>query len=55
VETLRIALLYGRAFDPRDRADTPRVAVINETMALQYFSTVNPLGRRFRLESNPNS
>ena len=34
----------GRAFDERDRADTPRVAVISETMAREYFGS----GRRRR-------
>jgi predicted permease len=55
LETLRIPLLYGRAFDTRDRAETPRVAVVNETMARQYFGTVNALGHRFRLETDPSS
>ena len=36
-DTLRIPILFGRALDERDRADTPRVAVISETMARQYF------------------
>ncbi len=54
-ETLRIPLLYGRTFDARDRADTPRVAVISETMARKYFGAVNASGRRFRLQSDPNS
>src|SRR4030095_15814430 len=52
LETLRSPLLYGRAFDARDRADTPRVAVISETMARTYFGAVNAVGRRFRLESD---
>ena len=55
LETLRIPVLFGRAFDARDRADTPRVAIVNETMARRYFGTVNAVGRRFRLESNAAS
>jgi predicted permease len=54
-ETLRIPLLYGRVFDARDRADTPRVAVITERMARQYFGAVNAVGRRFRLANDSNS
>jgi hypothetical protein len=47
---MRIPLLYGRAIDDRDRPETPKVAVISETMARQYFGAVNAVGRRFRLE-----
>jgi predicted permease len=54
-ETLRIPLLYGRAFDARDRADTPRVAVITERMARQYFGAANAVGRRFRSANDPAS
>jgi predicted permease len=54
-ETLRIPLLFGRGFDARDRADTPRVAVISERMARQYFGVANAVGRRFRRESDPSS
>ena len=54
-ETLRIPLLYGRGFDVRDRVETPRVAVITERMAREYFGTVNAVGRRFRREIDPNS
>ena len=54
-ETLRIPLLYGRVFDARDRADTPRVAVITDRMARQYFGAVDAVGRRFRLQNDPNS
>ena len=54
-DTLRIPLLYGRVFDARDRADSPRVAVITETMARKHFSVVDAVGRRFRLQRDPNS
>jgi predicted permease len=54
-DTLRISLLYGRVFDARDRVDSPRVAVITEAMARKYFGGVDAVGRRFRLQSDPNS
>jgi ABC-type antimicrobial peptide transport system permease subunit len=54
-ETLRIPILYGRAIDERDRRDTPRVAVINESMARTYFGMADAVGRRFRLEQDANA
>jgi putative ABC transport system permease protein len=54
-DTLRIPLLYGRTFNARDRADTPRVAVITDRMAREYFGEVNAVGRRFRLANEPTS
>jgi predicted permease len=53
-DALRIRLLSGRVFDTRDRPDTPRVAVVSDRMARQYFGTANAVGRRFRPESDPN-
>src|SRR4029434_7579370 len=44
-----------RVFDARDRADTPRVAVITDRMARQYFGEINAVGRRFRSANDPNS
>ena len=52
-ETLRIPIVSGRVFDARDGVDTPRVAVITETMARRYFGSVNAVGRRFRLAHDP--
>ncbi|HTK28649.1 MAG TPA: ADOP family duplicated permease [Vicinamibacterales bacterium] len=54
-DTLRIPLLYGRAFDGRDRAGTQRVAVVTERMARQYFGAVDAVGRRFRPADDPDA
>ena len=45
--TMGIPLLEGRVFGPQDTATSPKVAVINETMARNYFPGVSPIGRRF--------
>jgi ABC-type antimicrobial peptide transport system permease subunit len=50
LETLGTALLLGRDFTARDTQNTPKVALINETMAKYYFQGANPLGRRVTLE-----
>jgi macrolide transport system ATP-binding/permease protein len=47
-----VALVSGRAFDDRDAANAPPVAVINETLARQLWPDTHPLGRRMRLGSN---
>jgi len=51
-ETLRIPLLLGRAFSDADGENSPRVAIINETMAKQFWPTENPLGKRFSVTSD---
>jgi predicted permease len=47
-KTLGIPLLQGRWFDGQDRADTPRVTVISESMARKHFAGENPVGRRMK-------
>lgn len=37
----------GRAFGERDTAASPRVAIINEKVARDFFGDANPIGRRF--------
>jgi predicted permease len=44
-------IVRGRAFDSRDTAKSPRVAVINETLANKLFGKNDAIGRRFRLDS----
>ena len=52
---LGIPLLLGREFTPRDVAEGPLVAIVNETFAKYYFGDENPIGRRFgwRVLENP--
>jgi predicted permease len=49
LQTLGIALLEGRGFEPTDRADSPRVAVVNELFAKHYLGK-DAIGKRIRLE-----
>jgi len=44
-----IPLRQGRYFDETDNERSMPVAIINETMARQYWPDQNALGRRFRL------
>ncbi|HMJ06620.1 MAG TPA: ABC transporter permease [Chthoniobacterales bacterium] len=51
-KVLGIPVLQGRALSREDRADSPAVGVINESMARQYFRDENPVGRRIRWARN---
>jgi predicted permease len=48
-KVMGIPLVLGRSFGPEDSVNAPKVAVINETMARQFFADGSPLGRRFGL------
>jgi putative ABC transport system permease protein len=45
-----IPLRAGRPFDQGDRPGAPRVVLINETLARQYFPKEDPLGRVIHLD-----
>jgi putative ABC transport system permease protein len=51
--TLGVPLRRGRMLSERDREGTPRVVVINESMARQYFPDRDPLGQRIQLGTEP--
>jgi predicted permease len=44
-----ILIKQGRVFTPGDTSDQPNVIIINETIARQFFSTRNPVGRRLKV------
>src|SRR5213080_607492 len=48
-------LLEGRTFDGRDRPDTAKAAIVNETFARRYFQNADPIGRTFQMEQPPGS
>jgi putative ABC transport system permease protein len=46
-KTLKTNLLTGRDFDRRDTPTSPKVAIVNESFARQFFDGASPLGKRF--------
>jgi predicted permease len=48
-ETLGVSVIRGREFSDEDRQGSPRVAIINETMAHQVWPGEDPIGKRFRM------
>jgi putative ABC transport system permease protein len=53
-ETMKIPLHRGRDFNTRDAASAPFVAIVNETMARQYFSGDDPIGKYIRFDFIPD-
>lgn len=54
-QTMGIRLLRGRTFNDHDNDRSPRVAVVSETFARQYFPNEDPLGRSVRIDLGPRS
>lgn len=50
-ETLGTALLRGRDFTVEDRDGTPRVIIINQTMARRFWPGLDPIGKRIHISS----
>ena len=47
---LDVPLRDGRTFTPADRGDSQPVAIVNETLARQYWHGASPIGARIRLD-----
>ncbi len=51
LEAMGIPLLAGRTLKPQDDAKAPKVVVVNQTFANEYFPNENPIGKRFTFDS----
>ncbi len=47
--TMGVPIVEGREFLMSDRADTPRVAIVNEQFARKYYPNQSAVGKRLRL------
>jgi putative ABC transport system permease protein len=47
--TLGVPLVAGRGFSAQDRAEAPRVALVNQAFASRFFPGVTPIGNRLRI------
>jgi predicted permease len=52
--TLRMPLLAGRSLSKSDTANSPAVAVVNQTLAHRFFPGLNPVGKTFRIDDVGN-
>ena len=52
--TMGIPLIAGRTFNAQDMQNSPKVAVINETMARRFFANGSAIGQRFGIGENPD-
>jgi predicted permease len=50
-QTMRVALLRGRAFTDFDSESAPLVAIVNQTMADRFWPKQDPIGKRFTVNN----
>lgn len=51
-QTMAIPILRGRAFNARDTASSPKVAIVNAALARKFFPHQSPIGQTF--EADPD-
>lgn len=51
--TLKLPLLHGRDFDDRDLPESPRVVIVNETLAKRMWPNGAPAGQTLVLDEQP--
>ncbi len=45
-KTMRTSIVRGRDFNERDKSDAPKVAIVSEAFAKEYFPGEDPVGKR---------
>jgi putative ABC transport system permease protein len=51
-QTMGIPVLKGRSFTEQDRADAPRVIIVNEALASRYWPNQDVIGKRLGFEDD---
>jgi putative ABC transport system permease protein len=51
LETMGIDLVAGRDFNAHDTTESPKVAIVNQTVSQKFFGGQNPIGKRYRTEN----
>jgi predicted permease len=51
-KAMDVPIVAGRTFMPDDRPNTPRVAIVNETMAQRFWPGQNAVGQTFRTRNS---
>lgn len=54
-QTMGIPIVAGRSFGAADTAASPKVGIINQTLARTRFPNMNPIGRRFKADRDAKS
>ena len=55
LEAMQIPLLMGRTLAPQDDARAPKVAIVNQAFARQYFPNENVVGKRWNYDDSKPS
>jgi putative ABC transport system permease protein len=50
-DAMDVKLVHGRGFQETDNANSPPVALVNETLAAHYWPGQDPIGKRFRVNN----
>jgi predicted permease len=54
-KTLKIPVLLGRDFSPRDEAGAPKVGIVNQKFVKRYFGGAAPVGRHIGMGIDPGT